>query len=162
MTITKSVRCILLAAVFVFFAGGVHAKEKITPLWELIEFSDAICLVKVKEVVFWKKPHDYIHERNRVEVLKVLKWPGKPPNELEVVSRRPDPALGQSEDPPAEFPEKGSQALLFLTKNSDGDWKLTDSQEGLWEFDGKEFTNPFRPSLDYLEKRVKTIDIDKK
>jgi MYXO-CTERM domain-containing protein len=130
-----------------------RALVEVPTLTEMIEDSEAICFVEVREIQPWKKVGWWTYERIRVEVLEALKWSGAPAEEIVVVTRRFE---GGMEDPPAQFPPVGGRALVFLHRNDEGDWVPTDSIYGLWEWSMEEnmFQGAWSVPLEYLEQVV--------
>jgi hypothetical protein len=147
---------VLTMVCLVSLIAPADAKVKLPTLPELIDASEGIVLVTVKETKLWKQTGNVIYEKHLLTVSKVLKWKGEAPKEVEVVTMRRDPTEGRREDPSTEMPSVGTPVVVFLYKHEDGYWAPSSRIGGLWEVGEKGFKNPHRPTLEDLEKLIKS------
>jgi hypothetical protein len=160
MKINRRIFFPVMALVLVFqlfWGSALEAYYIPISLQNLVARSEAIVAVSVIKNEFWKKTGYWLQEKNNVRVLKSFKGDVTEGHELEVVSERWDPALGNREDPPTPFPAAGTKALLFLKKNEEGNWRVTDWHGGIWGFHDTFVQHRSRMTLEKFEATVKSL-----
>ncbi len=147
---------VLASLCLVAFGAPVHAKVKLPSTAELIDGSAGIVLGEVKETKLWKQTGNIIYEKHLLTVSRMLKWTGDAPKEIEVVTTRRDPTEGVREDPSTEMPQVGTRVVVFLYKHEDGYWAPTSRIKGIRELGEEGSKGSPDPTLDALEKAIKS------
>ena len=142
--------------VFVTRCLSLDAYVLIMSADELVKSSELILTGTVVEKAVIGKKNGYDLAKNSIHVLKVLKGnlSAEKPFEFTTCTINVK-EKNFEEDPPAELPEKNSQVLLFLRKDPEKNWTLTDPRQGIIRIKDGKVVNPRDPNMEMIEESVR-------
>ncbi|MFZ2958267.1 MAG: hypothetical protein WA705_15365 [Candidatus Ozemobacteraceae bacterium] len=143
--------------VFVTRCLSLNAYVLIMSTDELVLSSELILSGTVVEKTVIGKKNGYDLAKNTIHVLKVLKGSLSAEKPFEFTTCTVNAKEKNfEEDPPADLPEKNSQVLLFLRKDSEKKWTLTDPRQGIIRVKDGKVINPRDPNMETIEKSIRT------